>query len=87
MAIGTFNVDDLRVQTALKIQLLLGEMRRAARLIDQFIASHGSGNQRLRDELSSSGEDSLYQSLDSWLRNEHSRIANMMKSQLQELNT
>ncbi|OCK73541.1 hypothetical protein K432DRAFT_364753 [Lepidopterella palustris CBS 459.81] len=72
IAIGTFNVDDLRMQTALEIQLLLGEVRRASRLIDQFTS--GGGN-------------SLYQSLDSWLRGEHSRIANIMRSKLRELNT
>ncbi|GAB1312813.1 hypothetical protein MFIFM68171_03023 [Madurella fahalii] len=38
MAIGSFNVDDLRVQNALRIQLLSGELRRAGRLIDQLTA-------------------------------------------------
>lgn len=83
MAVGTFNVDDLRVQTALKIQLLSGEMRRVGRLIDQF-TSHHSG-QCLGDEHTFGGVESLYQSLDSWLRAEHSRIANMMRSRLREL--
>lgn len=86
MAIGTFNVDDLRVQTALKIQLLSGEIRRAGHLIDQF-TSHNSGGQRLTNGYTFGGVHSLYQSLDSWLRGEHSRIANMMRSRLRELNT
>ena len=86
MAIGTFNVDDLCVQTALKIQLLLGEMRRAGRLIGQF-TSHNSGGQCLTDEYTFGDVNSLYQILDSWLRGEHSRIANMMRSKLGELNT
>ncbi|KAL4898274.1 hypothetical protein BDV59DRAFT_166556 [Aspergillus ambiguus] len=79
--IGSFNVDDQSVQSALNIQLLLGEMRRAAGLIDQFIAWHGPGDQRLGD-----GVDGLYQSLDLWLRKEHSRIVETMKSMLQRLN-
>ncbi|KAL7623784.1 hypothetical protein AAE478_005337 [Parahypoxylon ruwenzoriense] len=87
MAIGTFNVDDLRVQTALKIQLLLGEMRLAGRLIEQFIKSHKPSGQCLSDEPSLGSADSLYQSLDSWLKAEHSRISNMMRSKLRELNT
>ena len=86
MAIGTFNVDDLRVQTALKIQLLSGEMRRAGELIDQF-ASHHSNSRYLADDHTFSGVNNLYQSLESWLRGEHSRIANMMRSKLRELNT
>ncbi|KAF2256108.1 hypothetical protein BU26DRAFT_14427 [Trematosphaeria pertusa] len=86
IAVGTFDVDDLRVQAALKIQLLLGEMRRAGRLIDQF-TSHTIGAQRHSDESTLGGIDSLYQNLDSWLRGEHSRIANMMRSRLRELNT
>ncbi|KAJ5698621.1 hypothetical protein N7462_000626 [Penicillium macrosclerotiorum] len=87
MAIGTFDVDDLRVQTALKIQLLLGEMRRASQLIDQFVTSHGAGHQCRDDEPNFGGLDTLYQSLDSWLRDEHSRITNWMKARLRELNS
>ncbi|KAJ6092094.1 hypothetical protein N7467_004063 [Penicillium canescens] len=86
MVIGTFDVDDLRVQTALTIQLLLGEMRRASQLIDQFVASHGAGHQCREDEPNFRDLDSLYQSLDTWLRDEHSRIANWMKSKLRGLN-
>ena len=86
MAIGTFNIDDLRVQTALKIQLLSGEMRRAGRLIDQF-AVHNFDGECVTDEYTFGGVHSLYQSLDAWLRSEHLRIANMMKSKLRELNS
>ena len=86
MAIGNFNVDDLRVQAALKIQLLSGEMRRAGHLIDQF-ASHNIGSHGTADDHSFGGVNNLYQSLESWLRGEHSRIANMMRSKLRELNT
>ena len=77
MAIGSFDIDDLRVQTALKVQLLIGEMRRVARLIDQFTLHNFDGR---------CDEYSLYQSLDAWLRNEHSRIGNMMKEKLREIN-
>ncbi|KAF7551410.1 hypothetical protein G7Z17_g5014 [Cylindrodendrum hubeiense] len=86
MAIGTFNVDDLRIQTALKIQLLSGEMGRAGRLIDQF-NSLNAGGQCRTDESNFGSIDRLYQSLHSWLRGEHSRIANMMRLKLRELNT
>ncbi|KAG6995598.1 hypothetical protein G7Y79_00044g080690 [Physcia stellaris] len=86
MAIGNFDVDDLRVQTALKIQLLSGEMRRAGRLIDQF-ASRNTGSQCSADDHTFGAVNNLCQSLESWLRGEHSRIANMMRSKLRELNT
>ncbi|KAH6974834.1 hypothetical protein EDB80DRAFT_595127 [Ilyonectria destructans] len=86
MAIGSFNVDDLRIQTALKIQLLSGEMRTAGRLIDQFTSLNSSG-QCQTDDSNFSSVDRLYQSLHSWLRGEHSRIANMMRLKLRELNT
>jgi Aflatoxin regulatory protein len=82
VAIGSFSVDDRRAQVALKMQLILGEIRRASQLIDKFVASHGSGNQWPGDSV-----DNLYQSLDTWLRNEHSRVADMLKSKLRELNT
>ena len=91
MTIGTFSVDDLGVQTALKLQLLLGEMRRVGGLIDQFtsresgqcLASTGAdcGSTTL------GGHDNLYQGLDQWLRGEHSRIIYGIKSKLHELNT
>lgn len=85
MAIGTFDIDDMRVQTALNIQLLSGEMRRAGRLIDQF-ALHNFDGQCVTNQYTPGGLHSLYQSLDAWLRSEHSRIANMMKAKLRELN-
>ncbi|KAB8801878.1 hypothetical protein FH972_026700 [Carpinus fangiana] len=87
MAVGTFSIDDTRVQTALKIQLVLGEMRRAGLLIDQFIASHHYGGHYFPDEVFFGGVECLYQGLDSWLRCEHSRIVDMMRSRLRELNT
>ncbi|KAI4159115.1 MAG: hypothetical protein L6R39_000414 [Caloplaca ligustica] len=86
MVIGTFDIDDLRVQTALKIQLLTGEMRRAGQLIDQF-ALHTVDGQCMSDEYAFGGVHSLYQSLDAWLRSEHSRITNMMKAKLREFNS
>ncbi|KAF2204081.1 hypothetical protein GQ43DRAFT_461050 [Delitschia confertaspora ATCC 74209] len=80
MALGSFNIDDLRVQAALKIQLLLGEMRRVSRLIDQF-TSHNTGASNSNGSTFG-GVEGLYQNLDTWLRGEHSRIANTMRSEL-----
>lgn len=90
MAVGVFNVDDQRVQTAVNIQLVLGEMRRTERLIDQFTSREFSGAQHLLDDDESTfggAIDNLCRSLDSWLRAEHSRIVNIMRSQLRKLNT
>ncbi|KAI4192424.1 MAG: hypothetical protein LQ346_004315 [Caloplaca aetnensis] len=86
MAIGSFDIDDLRVQTALKIQLLSGEVKRVGGLIDHF-ALHNLDGQCMTDEYTFSGVHGLHQSLGAWLRSEHSRIANMMKAKLREYNT
>ncbi|KAI4180809.1 MAG: hypothetical protein L6R41_007010 [Letrouitia leprolyta] len=86
MAIGTFDIDDTRVQTALKIQLLSGEMRRAGRLIEQFAGRNMEGQCVTGDHARFGGVHSLYRSLDAWLRCEHARIAERMKSRLGELN-
>ncbi|KAL8901600.1 MAG: hypothetical protein Q9207_005127 [Kuettlingeria erythrocarpa] len=86
MVIGSFDIDDLRVQTALKIQLLSGEVKRVGRLIDHF-ALHNLDGQCMTDEYTFSGVHGLHQSLGAWLRSEHSRIANMMKAKLREYNT
>lgn len=83
MVLGTFDIDDLRVQTALKIQLLSGEVQRVGRLIDHFALQDLDG-QCMTDEYTFSG---VHQCLDAWLRSEHSRIANMVKAKLREYNT
>ncbi|KAK4235624.1 hypothetical protein C8A03DRAFT_36521 [Achaetomium macrosporum] len=81
MAVGTFNIDDQQVQTAMQIQLLLGEIRRAGGIISLFTSRSRSGV----DEFLSNGVDSLYNSLGSWLRREHSMITDIMRSRLKEL--
>ncbi|MCJ1420216.1 hypothetical protein MMC32_006573 [Xylographa parallela] len=85
MAIGSFNIDDQQVQTALRIQLLLGEVRRTGQLIDGF-ATH-SGSSGSRDEFAFSSLDSLYKSLSSWLRREHAQTVEIMRSRLKEVST
>jgi hypothetical protein len=86
MAIGTFNVDDLRVQAAVKVQLLSGEIRRAGNLIDQFTSRSTSGPYGIGEDIIG-GAGSLYQSLDSWLRGKHSSLANLTRSKLRELDS
>ncbi|KAL9028147.1 MAG: hypothetical protein Q9196_003440 [Gyalolechia fulgens] len=86
MAIGTFDIDDTRVQTALKIQLLSGEMRRAGCLIEQFALRNVDGQCMTGEHARLSGVHGLYRSVDAWLRGEHTRIAGMMKAKLKELN-
>lgn len=83
MAVGSFNIDDQQVQTALAIQLLLSEIRRTGCLIDLFTSRSSSG----ADEFTFNSVDNLYKSLSSWLRREHSRIADIMKSRLNEVST
>ncbi|KAF2475852.1 uncharacterized protein BDR25DRAFT_339825 [Lindgomyces ingoldianus] len=86
IAVGSFNVDDERVQAALKIQLLLGEMRRAGLLIDQF-TMHGTGSTYHDDQSNPDSVDRLYKHLTTWLKGEHSRIIHIMRSKLRELNS
>ena len=90
MTIGTFSVDDQGVQTALELQLLLGEMRRVGILIDQFTSRESEKcphSTRAHGGSTHGGLDNLYQSLDQWLRGEHSRITYGMMSKLRVLNT
>ena len=81
MAMGSFNIDDQQVQAALRIQLLLGELRRTGSLIDLYRSSSGV------DEFTFSGVDGLYKNLSSWLKRENSRIENVMRSRLEEAST
>ncbi len=81
MAIGSFNIDDQEVQAALRIQLLLGESRRTGALINLYRSSSEI------NEFTLSSVDSLHKSLSSWLKMEHLRIADVMRSRLRELST
>ena len=83
MTMGSFDIDNKQVQTALRTQLLLGEIRRMSHLI-QLFASRSSGD---IDEFTFSGVDSLYKSLSSWLRIEHLRITDIIQSKLKEVNS
>lgn len=85
IAIGTFSVDDERVQAALKIQLLLGEMRRAGLLIDRFTL-HEEDSIINNNKPSLDRVDGLYQHLTTWLKAEHSRIIHIMRTKLREVN-
>ena len=81
MTMGSFEVDDQEVKAALTIQLVLGEIKRAGHLIDLLTSRSSSG----MDESSVDGVDSLYRSLTSWFRREHSRIVENLKSRLEEI--
>lgn len=83
MTMGSFDIDDKQVQTALRTQLLLGEIRRTSHLI-QLFASRSSSD---IDEFTFGGVDSLYKSLSSWLRIEHVRITDIIQSKLKEVNS
>ncbi|KAI1655197.1 hypothetical protein F4813DRAFT_398548 [Daldinia decipiens] len=81
MTMGCFSIDDQLVQAALRIQLLLGEMKRVGYLIDVF-ASRSSTRM---DESTSGNIDDLYKNLGSWLGKEHSKIVEMMRVRLRDI--
>ena len=83
MSMGSFDIDDKQVQSAMRIQLLIGEIRRTSHLI-QLFASRGASD---LDEHGFDGVEGLYQSLSSWLRMEHARITDLIQSQLKKVNS
>ncbi|XXG97471.1 hypothetical protein Hte_003773 [Hypoxylon texense] len=87
MAMGSFNIDDQCLQDALNLQLVLSEMKRASAVIDLFSSrgSHSNISLASPDAPVVGGVDSLYKSLSSWLKGEHTRIIGIMKSRLREL--
>jgi hypothetical protein len=85
ISIGAFRVDDPRVQSALNIQLLAGELRTVAGLIDK-IALYECNNEVIVEQSGGTNVPRLYQSLAVWLRDEHSRVTDIIKSRLRELN-
>lgn len=81
MAMGTFIIDDERVQCALRIQLLLAELAKIGSLITAF-----SARSLKASDISASGTvDPLYKSLGSWLSKEHSSIVDILRSRLREI--
>lgn len=82
LAAVPFDKDEQQVQTALKFQLLSDGMRRTGSLIDLF-ASRGSSDV---DAFTLIRVESLYASLSSWLRREHSIITDIIRSRLREAN-
>ena len=85
ISIGAFRVDDPRVQSALNIQLLAGELRTVADLIDK-IALYECKNEVIVEQSGGTNVPRLYQSLALWLRDEHSRVMDIIRSRLRELN-
>ncbi|KAI0110249.1 hypothetical protein F4814DRAFT_461373 [Daldinia grandis] len=81
MTMGCFNIDDQLVQAALRIQLLLGEMKRVGYLIDVF----ASRSSNCIDESTSGNIDDLYKSLGSWLGKEHLKIVEAMRVRLRDI--
>ncbi|KAI1641359.1 hypothetical protein F4809DRAFT_654824 [Biscogniauxia mediterranea] len=81
MSMGCFSIDDQQVQTALRIQLLLGEMKRISCLIDAFTSRGSSG----MNDSSRGNVDAVYKSLGSLLGGEHSNIIEMMRTRLKEV--
>ncbi|KAK1761849.1 hypothetical protein QBC33DRAFT_582115 [Phialemonium atrogriseum] len=76
---GTFSIEDQNVQAALRNQLVLSELKKAAAVIDMFVLPESA-------DSSASGVASLYSYLGAWLRSEHARTVKILRSRLNELN-
>lgn len=84
ISIGAFSVDDPKLQSAMNIRLLASEVMRVTGLIDQ-IASYHSGSSYLGGGSSGDQMDGMYQSFATWLRGEHSRVTDVIRNKLREL--
>ena len=78
VSIGSFSIEDQKVQAAFRNQLVLSELKKIANLIDMF-TSQDLG------ETSSSGVAGLYSHLGTWLRNEYSGTVRILKDKLTAL--
>ncbi|KAI7789089.1 hypothetical protein LA080_005193 [Diaporthe eres] len=84
ISIGAFSVDDPKLQSALNIRLLASEVMRVTGLIDQ-ISSYHSGGSYLGGGSSGDQMDGMYQGFATWLRGEHSRVTDVIRNKLREL--
>jgi hypothetical protein len=78
ISIGTFSIEDQKVQAAFRTQLVLSELKEIAKLIDIFTSQDMS-------ESSSGGVAGLYSHLGTWLRSEYSRTVRILNSELSAL--
>lgn len=78
VSIGTFTIEDQKVQAVFRNQLVLSELKKTAKLIDLFTSQDLS-------ESSSSGVAGLYSHLGTWLRSEHSKTVRILKYELSSL--
>ncbi|PVH76901.1 hypothetical protein DL98DRAFT_574072 [Cadophora sp. DSE1049] len=75
LSLGVFRIEDENVQAAFRNQLVLSELKRAAGLIDLFLA---------QDSVESAG--GLYFHLGTWLKAEHERTVETLRKRLRTLN-
>lgn len=72
VTVGTFGVEDETLQAAIRIQLILSELKSLVEVIDVFGASQDL------DE----GSTGLYSHLGRWLHSEHARTVRILKARL-----
>ena len=78
LSMGAFKIEDQNLQEAIRIQLVLSELKKTANLIDLFTSQdHGKS--------SNNGVTSLYSHLGVWLRSEHSKTARILRARLSAL--
>lgn len=78
VSVGNFSIEDQNLQTIFRNQLVLSELKKAAGLIDMFVSQESS-------ESSVSSVTGLYSHLGEWLRSEHSRTVETLKTRLSAL--
>lgn len=84
ISIGAFSVDDPKLQSAMNVRLLASEVMRVTGLIDQFASFH-TGGSYMGGGNSGDQMDGMYQSFASCLRGEHSRVTDVIRNKLREL--
>lgn len=79
LSMGTFRIEDENLQAVIRNQLVLSELKKAAKLIECFICQDFS-------ETSGCGVTGLYSHLGVWLQGEHSKTVKMLRDRISDLN-
>lgn len=75
VSVGSFSVEDQNLQAAFRDQLVLNELKKAAKLIDLFTSQDSA-------DACVSGVASLCSYLGAWLRSEHSKMVRVLRPRL-----
>lgn len=81
-----FHADDANIEAALRMQLLLGEMRKVGRIVEQLAAVHQASEAAFHEDGAARQVRSVRHGLAAWVQSEHAAVMKLIRKKLMDLN-